>query len=239
MIFSFMLKARIESILIKENSSLRFLLSDIKFELMKRRIYTILGENGTGKSTLIKSLTSLLGEQQYVVKGDVYFEDKNVFSFSGEELRNFRLNKIRYVFQDAANSFDPLKKFEYYFANSNSTKDKIDDMLRYFLLPDYDKLSVLYPYEVSGGMAQRISIVLAFLANPDLIILDEPTTGIDYAISNLLLIKLKEYKEKRNGTVLIVTHDMKFTETVSDEIAVLSGGRLNSFKVLSEFSSEE
>jgi peptide/nickel transport system ATP-binding protein len=233
-----MLKVNINKISVNQNNSGETLLREINFELTKGKIYTILGKNGTGKSTLIKSLTSLLSIKSYSIRGNVYFGDKEIYSCNPEELRAIRLNNVRYVFQDAVNSFDPLKTFNYYFSNSNSAQNKIDELLNYFLLPAYDKLSALYPYEVSGGMAQRISIVLAFLANPDVIILDEPTSGIDYAISNLLLLKLKEFKEKQNGTVLIVTHDMRFAEKVSDELAVLSGGILTAFKVKTDFYSQ-
>lgn len=233
-----MLKVNINNISINKNNNGESLLRGIDFELTKGKIYTIIGKNGTGKSTLIKSFTSLLSDRLYSVNGTVYFGEKEIYSCTPEELRLIRLNNIRYVFQDAVNSFDPLKTFDYYFSNSNSAQNRIDELLNYFLLPAYDKLSSLYPYEVSGGMAQRISIILAFLANPDLIILDEPTSGIDYAISNLLLLKLKEYKKKQGGSVLIVTHDMKFAEKVSDELAVLSGGTLTAFKVKPDFYTQ-
>ncbi len=238
MIFLAMLKARIEDILIKDNHSGIPLLSKIEFELIEGKIYSILGENGTGKSTLIKSLTCLLNEHIFTVKGSVQFKNEDIFNFNEEQLRHLRLRSIRYVFQDAVNSFDPLKTFEYYFINSKSGEAKIEELLKYFLLPEYDKLSKLYPYEVSGGMAQRIGIVLAFLANPKLIILDEPTSGIDYAISNLLLHKLLEFKKKENGTGLIVTHDIKFAEKVSDELAVLEEGTLNEFMPKADFLSQ-
>jgi ABC-type glutathione transport system ATPase component len=232
-----MLKVNINSVSINNNNNGKPLLRSVNFELLKGKIYTILGENGTGKSTLIKALTSLLNERLYSVKGTVYLEDIEISTCSPEELRLLRLNNIRYVFQDTVNSFDPLRTFDYYFSNSNSKQDKIDQLLDYFLLPSYKKLSVLYPYEVSGGMAQRISTVLTFLSNSEFIILDEPTTGIDYAISNLLLLKLKEYKEKQDGTVLIVTHNMNFAKKVSDEAAVLSGGTLSQFRTAPEFFS--
>jgi ABC-type multidrug transport system ATPase subunit len=143
------------------------------------------------------------------------------------------------VFQDAANSFDPLKAFQYYFDNSLADKNKINELLEYFLLPDYDEISRLYSYEVSGGMAQRLSMILAFLADPQLIILDEPTSGIDYAISNLLLLKLKKFTKEDNKIVLIVTHDIIFAEQVSDELAFLSNGTLTQFSKKDEFFAKQ
>ena len=177
----------------------------------------------------------LLNENIFSVNGNVIWDNKNISDYNADDLLQIRKNKIRYVFQDAANSFDPLKTFRYYFDNSLAGKNKIDELLEYFLLPDYNEISRLYSYEVSGGMAQRLSMILAFLAEPQLIILDEPTSGIDYAISNLLLLKVKKFTKEENKIVLIVTHDIIFSEKVSDELALLSDGTLTQFITKEEF----
>ena len=234
-----MLKVDIENITISNNNYTHLLLENIVFELSEGRIYTILGKNGTGKSTLIKSLTKLLNENIFRVNGNIIWDNKNIFNCNAEELLKIRKNEIRYVFQDAANSFDPLKTFRYYFDNSLTGRNKIDGLLEYFLLPDYNEISRLYSYEVSGGMAQRLSMILAFLAEPQLIILDEPTSGIDYAISNLLLLKLKKITKEENKIVLIVTHDIIFAEKVSDELAFLSDGTLTQFNTKDDFFAKQ
>lgn len=234
-----MLKVNIENITISNNRSTHLLLKKIDFELCEGKVYTILGKNGTGKSTLIKALTKLLNENIFRVNGNIIFDDKDISDCNAVELLQIRKNKIRYVFQDASNSFDPLKTFRYYLDNSLADKNKIDELLEYFLLPDYHEISSLYPYEVSGGMAQRLSIILAFLAEPQLIILDEPTSGIDYAISNLLLLKIKKFTKEENNIVLIVTHDIVFAEKVSDELAFLSDGTLTQFKTKDEFFAKQ
>jgi len=226
-----MLKVDIENITISNINNTHLLLKKIDFELSEGKVYTILGKNGTGKSTLIKSLTRLLNEN--------IFSDKNISDCDADELLQIRKNEIRYVFQDAANSFDPLKTFEYYFDNSLADKNKINELLEYFLLPDYNEISCLYSYEVSGGMAQRLSMILAFLAEPQLIIFDEPTTGIDYAISNLLLLIFKKFTKEENKMVLIVTHDIIFAEKISDELAFLSDGTLTQFKTKDEFFAKQ
>ncbi|MFB3057488.1 MAG: ATP-binding cassette domain-containing protein [Ignavibacteriaceae bacterium] len=230
-----MLKVNIDKITVSNNHTKHLLLKKIDFELFEGKVYTILGKNGTGKSTLIKSLTNLLNENIFSINGNIIWDKKNISDYDADELLQIRKNKIRYVFQDAANSFDPLKTFRYYFETSLADKNKIDELLEYFLLPDYNEISRLYSYEVSGGMAQRLSVILAFLAEPQLIILDEPTSGIDYAISNLLLLKIKKFTKKENKIVLIVTHDIIFSENVSDELALLSEGTLTQFKTKVEF----
>jgi peptide/nickel transport system ATP-binding protein/oligopeptide transport system ATP-binding protein len=224
-----MLNADIRSVTLHAENKNQIVLKNIKFDIIKGKISTILGKNGSGKSTLIKSLTSLLPADLYEVEGNVLFEGTNLLQAPEEKLRKIRKYNIRYVFQDAANSFDPLKKIKYYFDLSNISPLKIEELLLYFLLPDYKKLSELHSYELSGGMAQRLLIVLALLANPDILILDEPTSGVDYAVMNLILLKMKNFVRDNNKSVLIVTQDINFAIKSSDFIAYLSDLSLTQF----------
>jgi len=230
-----MLKVNVENISLTDTGEKQPLLQNINFEIHEGKVYTILGKNGTGKSTLIKSLTGLLSDNLFSIKGTIFFNDQNLFTTEPESLRKIRSDKIRYVFQDAVNSYDPLKTFEYYFKFSNAERENIESLLDYFLLPGYNDISKLFPYEVSGGMAQRLSMVLAFAVNPKLIIFDEPTSGVDYAVANLLLLKLKDFTKKDNNIALMVTQDINFAEKVSDEIALLADGKLSSFSPVKEF----
>ena len=227
-----MLNIEISDLCIKNKKKL---LSNIQFKLEQNNIYTILGANGSGKTTFIKSLTDLLDKRFYSVTGKVTFEGRDIFTMEKEELLYLRKNKIKYLFQDAVSSFDHLKNFGYYFNFLVKNKDEIDPLLQYFFLPNSKELLKLYPYEVSGGMAQRINFVLALLTHPQLLILDEPTSGIDLAISNLFLLKLKDFVSKENNSALLVTHDLDFANKVSDKIAFLSEGKLTEFYSPEEF----
>jgi len=230
-----MLNADIEIINLLSGSSKKLLLENIKFEIGSKSIYSILGKNGSGKTTIIKSLTGLLPQNLYEIKGKVKFNENDLLNIAPELLRSIRKEKIRYVFQDAINSFDPLRKFEYYFNNSEATMLEIEEYLQYFLLPGYDKISKLYPYEISGGMAQRMSLIIALLAKPNLIILDEPTSGVDCAIVNLILLKLKEFVVDGGNSLIIVTQDINFAEKVSDYIAFISDETISQFFPANEF----
>ena len=230
-----MLNTDINSVSFIDEERRRIILQNIKFDVEKGKIYTVLGKNGSGKSTLIKSLTNLLPAAQYEIKGKVIFYETDLLHTSSETLQEIRKNKIRYVFQDVANSLDPLKKLKYYFHLSEAKREQIEEQLNFFLLPGYKKISDLHSYELSGGMAQRLLIVLALLANPDLIILDEPTSGVDYAVMNLILLKLKEFIKGKENSVLIVTQDINFTRKSSDYIAYLSNGELTNFSPPDEF----
>lgn len=230
-----MLNVDITSVSVLTEIEKKILLQNIKFDLEKSKIYTILGKNGSGKSTLIKSLTALLPAYQYEVNGKVLFRGTELLNTSIENLREIRKKHIRYVFQDVTNSLDPLKKLKYYFDISEASSDLIEQQLNFFWLPGYKKISSLYAYELSDGMAQRFLIVLALLANPDLLILDEPTSGVDYAAMNLLLLKLKEFIKEKDKSVLIVTQDINFAIKSSDYIAYLSDGRLSPFQHSDKF----
>jgi ABC-type glutathione transport system ATPase component len=228
-----MVSVSIKQVKLREINSERILLENIRFELEPGKIYTILGKNGSGKSTLVKSLTGLLNGKFYSVDGNVFFEKEDVLAMPQEKLLLLRKNKIKYVFQDAANSFDPLRPLQYYFDLINQ-KNETGALLEYFLLPKHEELFKLHSYEISGGMAQRVSIVLSLLARPRFLILDEPTSGIDPAITNLVLLKLKDFVLEGNS-VLLVTQDIVFAEKISDRISYLSGRKLTPFYDTSEF----
>jgi len=230
-----MFKAALNEIKIMSKNEEKNLLSNIKFHLEPNQIFTILGKNGSGKSTLIRALTGLLDKRFYSVSGEVIFNGKNIFSMDQKSLLELRRDKIKYIFQDAVNSFDHLKKLKYYFNSFVKDRKEIEPLLEYFLLPKKEELFKLYPYEVSGGMAQRISFVLALLTHPQIIFLDEPTSGIDSAIANLFLLKMKEFVKRENNSIIIVMQDLLFAKKASDKIAYLSNGTLSEFQFPDKF----
>lgn len=232
-----MLKVDIKNIARKNKNGSETVLKNICFTILPGKVYTILGKNGSGKSTLIKSLTNLLNKNIFSTDAEVLYNDENVFNMSEERLLSFRKNEVRYVLQDLTNNFDPLKKLKYYFKFYNCDKNTINSLLNDFLLPDYKTISELYPYEISGGMAQRLSFLFAILPKPKLLILDEPTSAIDYTNINLIKLKLDEHKSSGNSA-LIVTQDIQFAKEISDEIAFLANQTLTEFRTKESFFNE-
>ena len=231
-----MLEVNIKHIDIVNKIPIKRILSNVYFNLDKGNVYTILGKNGSGKSTLINCLTRLLDINIYSVDANVVFNGADIYEINNNELIELRRNKIRYVFQDAINSFDHLKTFGYYFKDIMS--NETDSLLEYFLLPPKEKLFDLYPYEVSGGMAQRISLCLAILTKSELLILDEPTSAIDITISNLICKKLRGFVKELNSSILIITQDFDFADEVSDFVAYMDKGRLSEFSKNFEFKEK-
>ncbi len=230
-----MLIVSIKNLLLKQTAGIKTILHDVSFTLESNNIYTIIGKNGSGKSTLIKALTGLLDKRFYTIEGEINLNSINIMTLNQNELLQLRREKIKYIFQDAVNSFDHLKKLGYYFKKLSVNIEETELLLKFFRLPDSDLLFKMYPYEVSGGMAQRISLIMVLLTHPQIIILDEPTSGIDSPIASLVLLKLKEFASLNNNSVLLVTQDVLFAKKISDKIAFLTDGNLSDFFSVSEF----
>jgi peptide/nickel transport system ATP-binding protein len=230
-----MLDVSIKNLLLKQGSGSKTILKDIFFKLPPNNIFTIVGKNGSGKSTLIRSLTGLLDKRFYSIDGRILLNSQNILTADQNELLELRRKKVKYVFQDAINSYDHLRKLGYYFKKLTDNIEETEKLLNFFLLPKPDILFRLFPYEVSGGMAQRISLVLVLLTHPEIIILDEPTSGIDSPIASLVLLKLKEIVSIADNSVLLVTQDLLFAKKISDKIAFLIDGNLTTFFSVSEF----
>ena len=223
-----MLSADIKDISILHGKDEKVLLSGMSFVLADSSINIILGKNGTGKSTLIRALTGLLNKNFYKVSGKVEYNGSDLLTLPESELLKIRRSKIGYVFQDAINSLDPLKNINFYFKRFKN-EPEADALLNGFLLPGRADLFRLYPYELSGGMAQRLLLILTLLRHPQILILDEPTSGIDTPISNLILLKLKEFVNDTGKSVLLVTQDLQFAANAGDRIAYLADGKLSDF----------
>lgn len=234
-----MLNANIKNISINLRSSFKDIMFNISFSIPVNSVYTILGRNGSGKSTLIKALSGMLDKRFYNIIGNVEWKGKDLLTIKSTELLKIRMNEIRYVFQDSLRSFDPLKRLKYYFDNCYSSQEQFENLLQEFQLPDYKSISEKYPYELSGGMLQRLNFVLALSAEPELLILDEPTSAIDPINSLLLLNAIQKMVLNKNNSTLIVTQDILFSEKISDKIAFLNEGSLTEFLDFEDFKKSD
>ena len=234
-----MIQINIKSVTLIVITGKRILLKDVTFTMKEHNIYTILGKNGEGKSTFLKSITNLLDKNVFSTAGSVEFDGVDILSLPFASLRERRKAKIQYLFQDPVNSFDPLKKIEYYFDLSPFDEDEIKKEFEFFNLPAPGKIYQLYPYELSGGMAQRIALILALLKKPNLLLLDEPTSGIDAETISLTKERLKNFVKQNSAVVLIITQDLSFAENMTDSIAYLEKGNLSKFVSYQDFFNEE
>jgi len=234
-----MIRINIDSIAFFDEPEKKPLLEKISFSMQKSGVYTILGKNGEGKSTLLKSVTKLLDEGTFSTTGTVEFDGIDLLSLTQSDLMRLRNSEMQYVFQDPVNSFDPLKKIGYYFQIYDFDKEEIRSEFNHFNLGEPEKIFTLYPYEVSGGMAQRIAVILALLKKPKLLLLDEPSSGIDNETINLVKERLKNFVHQNNSAALIITQDLSFAENFTDFIAYLEDGNLSEFVTYIQFLTEE
>ena len=234
-----MIRINIKSVGLVEERAKRTLLHNIAFSLSDGNIYTVLGKNGEGKSTLLKAVTNLLDKNVFSTTGSVEFEGVDLLALPQLQLTEYRKAKIQYVFQDSVNSFDPLKKIEYYFKLYPFDELEVKNEFEFFKLSEPAKIFELYPYEISGGMAQRISIILALLKKPKFLLLDEPTSGIDNDTVALIKERLKKFILKEKSIALIITQDLSFAENITDFIAYLENGNLSKFVSYPQFLNEK
>ena len=229
-----MLTVNLNYIKLENDNANKSLLVKSNFILNNNSIYTILGNNGSGKSSLLLALVRMLNNN-FDVDASVSLDDFDLYKAELEDLNKFRTANFRLLFQDPSAAFDPLRKMGFYFNLTNATVDEIQEELKYFQLPKLSELKKYYPYELSVGMLQRVSIILALLCKPKVMLMDEPTSALDLPIINLLTNRLKEYVTHDKRIILLVTQDISFVRHVSSHIAKLSEGRLSNFLPPTEY----
>lgn len=227
-----MLSVKIKSLSILNSKEI--LLKDFNQSFEAGNIYSILGSNGSGKTTFFNVIADIYDPRFFKLDAEISYDDFKLDSNDQQSVQRFRHENIRYIFQDSINSFDPLKKLNYFFKKFEKHQSEIDSLLDFFELPIYEEIKKKHIYELSGGMAQRIQIIIALLAKPKFIFLDEPTSSLDYPIARLVSEKIKEFTKINNSICLIITQDARFALNCSDKIGILKDKEILEFKSASE-----
>jgi len=231
------LEVKLNSLELKRESNYNLLFNNLNFDVIPNSIYCLVGKNGIGKTTLLNALLNLLDDKTYRINGNILIDGINPYTFNTANLILLRHKVVKYIFQDALSSFDPLKKINYYFKDyTNSTQ--LEVLLDYFLLPKKETVLNYYPFQLSGGMAQRLAIILGIISEPKLLILDEPNSAVDIPISNLLSNKLIDFSRSNHSSVLIVTQDINFALNTSDKIGFLTKHGITEFSNSRDNNSE-
>ncbi|HEY0932734.1 MAG TPA: ABC transporter ATP-binding protein [Trebonia sp.] len=211
---------------------------DVSFELRRGEVLGIAGESGCGKSTLAFALARLLRPPAGMTGGSILFTpaggaELDVVTLSGEELRQFRWSKVSMVFQSAMNALNPVttigRQFSDIFAAHAPSMDgpartrRARELLAKVGIDPERTRS--FAHELSGGMRQRVVIAMALALEPELVIMDEPTTALDVVVQREILDEIERLREELGFAVIFITHDLSLLLEVSDRLAVMYAGR--------------
>ena len=206
----------------------------VSFELERGEVLGIVGESGSGKSVTSNSLIRLLPPRTgRIVDGEILFEGRNILTMSHKELLEFRGKEIATIFQDPMTSLDPVFKIgkqmvEMICAHQKVSKKEAWDMAVHALarvgIPEPEKRMEAYPYELSGGMCQRVIIAMAVCCKPKFIIADEPTTALDVTVQAQVLDLLKDLQKEMNTSILLITHNLGVVWEMCDKVMVMYAG---------------
>jgi len=204
----------------------------VSFQIRERENLGLIGESGCGKSTIAKGLVQLVPNGS-IVDGQVLLRDQDLLQLNPKQMQQLLWNEIAMVPQAAMDSLDPVYRVGDQIVevirlhNAISAKDAYDQVAESFrtvgIKPDRMRD---YPHHFSGGMKQRAIIAMALVLNPSLLILDEPTTGLDTIMQAQILDELKMLKEKFKISMLTITHDISVVEEICDAIAIMYAGEI-------------
>ena len=208
---------------------------NVNFEVPDNKVVGIVGESGCGKTTVISAAMSLLSNNAVVASGRVSFEQQDILKLSEAALRKIRGEKISMVFQDPMTSQNPVISIGkqmidiQYRQTGFSLKQKRSnavDMLNRVGIPDPEMRLNQFPHELSGGMRQRISIAMAILMKPSVLIADEPTTALDVTMEAQIIHLLRELQREFSSSILFASHNLGLIAELCDEVVVMYAGEV-------------
>ena len=212
--------------------------NDVDIQIYENEIYGIAGESGCGKTTLLKTLFNDIVPPLRLIDGKIYYrinaEEVDVTRLSAEEKRKLRMEYISYIPQGSMSVFNPVLKlkdtYEDFVAShlSGQSREEIFALARKQIqelgLPQ--NVLDVYPHQLSGGMRQRVTIALAALMSPRIMIADEPTTALDVVVQRGVIQMLREIQKNLKNTIILVTHDMGVHANIADRIGIMYAGKI-------------
>lgn len=198
-------------------------------------ICSLVGESGSGKTTVIRAVLGLLAGGGKVTEGDILFEGKSLLKNKDADWRKLRGTDISMIFQDSGAMMNPTRKIgdqfvEYILTHEKISKkaawDKGVEMLERMRLPSGDNIMRSYPFQLSGGMRQRVGIAMAMTFSPKLLLADEPTSALDVTTQAQIVRQMMELRDEFKTSIIVVTHNLGVAAYMSDQIVVMKHGEI-------------
>ena len=206
---------------------------DVSFSLHSGEILGIVGESGSGKSTLIKAAMGLLGSEGSITGGDICYRGRLLNRLPPREMRTLCGSELGYIFQNAGSSFCPIRTVGAQLFETMKEHEKISrkdfeaqalELLGKLGFADGKRILASYPFELSGGMQQRIGIAAAMLLNPSVLFADEPTSALDVTIQKQVVEEMLMIRETFGTAIVLVAHNLGVIGAMADNVLVLKDG---------------
>ena len=207
----------------------------VSFNLDRGKVLGIVGESGSGKSVTAYSIMQILADNGRIAGGSVEYKGQDITKWSARQMAGFRGKCCSIIFQDPMTSLNPvftignqLEEAILLHTNKNKAqaKERAIEMLTLVGVNEPAKRVKQYPYELSGGMRQRVMIAMALACEPDILIADEPTTALDVTIQAQILELINKLKKERELSVIFITHDLGVVANMADRVAVMYAGKI-------------
>jgi peptide/nickel transport system ATP-binding protein len=207
----------------------------VSFDVRRGETFALVGESGCGKSVTALSIMRLLPDAGSIVGGKVEFDGRDLLQLPESRMRDVRGGRIAMVFQEPMLSLNPVMTVGGQIAETLRRHTSLDgralgarvlELLHAVHVPDAERRSDEYPFQLSGGMKQRVMIAMALACNPDLLIADEPTTALDVTIQAQVLDLLRELQRARHMALMLITHDLAVVAEMAQRVAVMYAGEI-------------
>jgi len=211
------------------------IITDFSLTLAPHEIVGIVGASGSGKSTVLLAALGIMHTDCQVRHGRILYKGQSIFDLNPEQLRKVRGTKMGMIFQDSKSSFCPVRTIgEQLYESLQQHEDvskqaaltKAIAIMKKLHFQDYQRILSSYPFELSGGMNQRIGIVQALLLKPEIILADEPTANLDATVQMSVLRELKYLQEEEAAAILLVSHNIGVVAYMADRLVVMHEGKI-------------
>ena len=210
-------------------------IKDVSFTVDEGEILGIVGESGSGKSTLIKAAMGLLGNTGLVTRGDIWYKGKNLPDLSVGEIRKLNGPELGMIFQYAGSSFCPIRTVgaqlyesmtEHESVSKAEFRRRASELLAKIGFENAQRILDSYPFELSGGMQQRVGIAAAMLLNPSVLLADEPTSALDVSVQKQVVEEMLLVRRTFGTSIVLVTHNIGVIAAMADKVLVMKDGEM-------------